>query len=206
MKKLLYLLIATLLLASCTNEKKQLKYTVTVSIDTIVDGYAYLQKREGGEWVKVDSAVMAKQEFIFKEGLIDYPEMYYVFIESFKRNIPVFLDNGDIHISFYKDDPDATAITGSAAQAEYDKFTDEMGVYDDQMRAVYQDYRAAKDSGDNETLEALSKKMDEIYEAEQEFIKVFAFENNKNPTAPYIAFRNSYSWTVAELENIVNNF
>jgi len=206
MKKLVYLFVAVLIMGSCTPEKKQLNYVVKVSLDTVVDGYAFLQKREGGEWKVADSVQMADGMFTFMPGVIDYPEMYYVFLEDFRRNVPVFLDNGEILIEYNKDDPGATVITGSAAQAEYDDFSNQLTVFNDELRSIYQEYRAAKDSGDMEQAEQLSGKMDDIYEKQDQFIKDYAYENNTKLTVPYIAYRNSYSWTVDEMEKIVNNF
>jgi len=205
MKKLIYLLIVTFILASCNTEKKQLQYSVNVSIDTLIDGNAYLQKREGGEWKKIDSAVITEGVFSMS-GVIDYPVMHYVYIENLKRNVPIFLDNGDIKIVVYKDDYDATEITGSPAQGLYDNFEAGMKTYDDEMRAIYKEYRVAKDSAYKDEMDKLSEKMDEIYETQQQFIKDYVFENNTDVTAPFIAYRNSYSWTVEEMENIVNNF
>lgn len=206
MKKLVYLLLAVLIMGSCAPEKKQLNYVVKVSLDTIVDGYAFLQKREGGEWKVADSVQMEDGMFTFMPGVIDYPEMYYVFLEDFRRNIPVFLDNGEILIKFDRNDPGATVISGSAAQAEYDDFSGQLSGFNDQLRSIYQEYRAAKDSGNLEQAEQLSNKMDEIYDSQDQFIKDYAYQNNTKLTVPFIAYRNSYSWTVDELEKIVNNF
>src|SRR5210317_1600956 len=100
MKKLIYLLIATFLLASCTTEKKSPQYSINGSIDTLIDGNAYLQKREGGEWKKIDSAVITEGSFSMT-GEVGFPVMHYVFIENMKRNIPLFLDQGDIQINVY---------------------------------------------------------------------------------------------------------
>jgi thiol-disulfide isomerase/thioredoxin len=205
MKKLIYLMMATLFLASCTTEKKSTQYSVNVSIDTLIDGNAYLQIREGGEWKKLDSALIADGTFSMT-GDVDFPVMHYVYIENLKRNIPFFLDQGDIQINVYKDDYDATEISGSTAQDLYKVFQDGMKTYDDKLREIYKEYRVAKDSGYTEEVDMLSEKMDEIYESQQQFVKDYVFENNKDVTVPYIAYRNSYSWTVEEMENIVNNF
>ena len=205
MKKLIYLLLAIFILASCDIEKKQPQFSLTVNVDTLIDGNAYLQKREDGKWKKIDSAIISEGTFSM-QGVIDYPVMYYVFIENIKKNIPVFLDQGDIQISVYTDDNNATSISGSPAQELYDQFQLEMKTYDNEMRGLYKRYRVAKDSGYTEELEKLSLQMDEIYEKQQTFIKDYVFENNANVTVPFISYRNSYSWTVEEMENIVNNF
>lgn len=205
MKNLFYVLMATLIIASCTSEKKDTSYTLKVNFDTLVDGYAYLQKRVDGEWIKVDSALMQDGAFNMK-GLIDYPEMQYFQIKDIRRNIPIFLDEGDIVVDVIKDDYNATKISGSPAQDEYQLFQDESGVFDDRMREIYADYRVAKEAGLQNKLDSLSALMDAIYEEEQAFIKEYVYTNNANLTSPFIANSNSYSWTVAELDSIVNNF
>ena len=140
MKKLIYLLLAIFILASCDIEKKQPQFSLTVNVDTLIDGNAYLQKREDGKWKKIDSAIISEGTFSM-QGVIDYPVMYYVFIENIKKNIPVFLDQGDIQISVYTDDNNATSISGSLAQELYDQFQLEMKTYDTEMRGLYKRYR-----------------------------------------------------------------
>ncbi len=205
MKKLLFLLLACFIVASCTTEKKELKYTLKINVDTIVDGYAYLQKRAGGEWIKFDSSAQENASYVM-QGVLDFPSMYYVFIKDIKRNVPIFLDAGDITIEVFKDDYDATTITGSPAHDQYKGFEDEIAVFDEKLHAIYQEYRTARDSGLVEVKDSLSQVMDGIYEEQQAFIKEYVFNNNANVTSPYITYSNSYSWTVDELENIVNNF
>ncbi len=205
MKKLFYVLLAVLIITSCTSEKKDTHYTLKVSLDTLVDGYAYLQKRADGEWIKVDSALMQDGAFNMK-GLIEYPEMQYFQIKDIRRNIPIFLDGGDIVVDVIKDDRNATTITGSPAQDEYQIFQDGSGVFDDRMREMYAEYRVAKEAGLQDKLDSLSALMDAVYEEEQAFIKEYVYTNNANLTSPFITNSNSYSWTVAELDSIVNNF
>jgi len=205
MKKLLYLLVAIVFLASCDTEKKPSQYTITVTIDTLIDGYAYLQVREGGEWKKIDTALIAEGSFSMN-GVVDYPVMQYLYIENIKRNVPIFMDNGNIEVSVFKDDRGATTITGSPAQVLYDKFQTEMKAYDDKMRDLYKEYNVAKDSAREEELEKLSDQMDQLYKTQQDFVKAYTFDNNTYLTVPYIVYRNSYSWTIGEMDSIVGNF
>jgi len=198
-------LLACFIAASCTTEKKELKYTLKINVDTIVDGYAYLQKRANGEWVKLDSSAQENASYVM-HGVLDFPSMHYIFIKGIKRNVPIFLDDGDITIEVFKDDYDATTIMGSPAHDQYRGFEDETAVFDEKLHAVYQEYRTARDSGLLEVKDSLSQVMDGIYDEQQAFIKEYVFNNNANVTSPYIAYRNSYSWTADELENIINNF
>ena len=81
MKKLFYLLLVSFIIASCTIEKKELHYTVKVNIDTLVDGYAYLQKRIDGKYVKYDSA-LSENGIYEMQGIIDFPTMQYFYIKN----------------------------------------------------------------------------------------------------------------------------
>jgi len=205
MKKLLYFLLATTIMVSCMPEKKETLFTINVTVDTLVDGYAFLQKYADGKWNKSDSSTMADGVFVL-QGEVEFPEMQYIYIEGMKRNVPIFLDAGNIVVDVFKDDRDATTIKGSAAHDLYQAFQDKSSAYDDRMREVYKEYRVAKDSGLVEKQEKLEVVMDEIYEEQQTFIKQYVFDNNTDVISPYLAYRNSYSWTVEELENVVNNF
>ena len=205
MKKLFYALLVVFFIVSCNTGEKENQFTLKVTVDTVVDEYAYLQKSVDGEWIKLDSSRMQDGVFSFA-GTIEYPEMQYFYFKAIKRYVPVYLDAGDIVVGVYKDDRDATVITGSAAQDEYTAFEEGRSVYNDRMSEAYKDYRVAKDSGWVKIQDSLSAVMDEIYEAEEVYIKEYVLQNNTRVTSPFIAYRNSYSWTVDELEKIVNNF
>ena len=205
MKKLIVLLLAVIVIASCTSEQKEKQFTLKVNVDTLVDGYAYLQSRISGEWLKLDSAVMLDGSFTMK-GTVENPEMNYVYIKGIQRNVPLFLDQGDIVIDVFKDDYDATTITGSAAHDAYLAFRDEMDVINDKKRDVYGQYRTARAEENAEVMDSLSGVMDELYEEEQAFIKNYVKTNNASVASPFIANSNSYSWTVAEMEEVLNNF
>lgn len=205
MKKLIYLFCAAILLASCNIQEKEPTYVLNVSIDTLIDGNVYLQKRVDGEWVKVDTALFADGAYVM-EGPASYPEMHYIFVESLKKNVPLFLDEGTISVNIVHDDSDGTSVTGSVAHDQYTKFQDGMKSFEEKMKDVYDAYRAARDAGTDAEKDSLEKVLDALYEEQQAYIKDYVFENNTDVVAPYIAYRNSYSWTVEELENIVNNF
>ncbi len=205
MKKLLYLLLAVIFISSCsTPEAKKTGFTIKVKLDTLVDGYAYLQKYDEG-WIKFDSSKMTDGAFAL-QGDVEFPELRYVFIKDIKRNVPIFLDAGDIVISVVNDDRDATSVEGSAAHDLYKKFQDAKSSYDDHMSEVYKEYRSAKEAELTDVQDSLELVMDEIYEEEQVFIKDYLFDNNTDVTSPYLVNSNSYSWTVEELEKVINNF
>lgn len=205
MKKLILLLLAGITIASCTSEQKEKAFTLKINVDTIVDGYAYLQKRIDGEWIKLDSTTMVEGSFNMK-GLVDNPTMQYVFIKELRMNVPLFLDEGDIVMDIFKDDRSATVVSGSAAHDEYKLYQDEMAQFNDRLQEIYDVYRTARTENDTVVMDSLSDVMDAIYEKQQTYIKDYVKANNTSVVSPYIANSNSYSWNVSEMEEILNNF
>lgn len=205
MKKFIYLLLISFFIISCETEKKGLEYTININLDTVVDGYAYLQKRESGEWVKIDSSKQIDEVFTI-QGVVNFPAMYYVVFDDIKRFIPIFIDEGNININVLKDDASSTEIIGSAAHDQYEKYQKLSTKYDDELREIYKQFKIARDSGNIVEKDSLDKLMDEIYEAQQEFTKDFVFQNNDLVVSPFIAYSYSYSWTLSELDSIFRNF
>jgi len=208
MKKLTLLLLVLITIASCTSEKKEMKYTLKINADTAVDGYAYLKMvnpETGEKMIILDSAIMEEGIFQMK-GEFEYPFVGYIYLPVSNRAIPIFLDEGDIVVDVYKDNYASTKITGSAAQDEFQAFRDELGVFNDKMKDLYILYKLAKEEENTDKMDSLSAIMDEIYEEEQVFIKNHVKTNNSNVTSPYIAYSNSYSWTIDELDEVVQNF
>ena len=205
MKKFFLLFLSALILSSCDPVKKDLQFTINMSVDTLIDGYAYLQKREDGEWIKLDSSFAVNEIYVFNGSLV-FPAMHYLYIKDIKRNVPIFLDAGDINISVYKDDNSATSIKGSPAHDQYQLFQDEITVFNTALREIFQQFRVARDSGTQHEVDSLDQLMDKLYEEQQQYIKDYVFENNMMVISPFISYRNSYSWTLEELENIFNNF
>lgn len=212
MKKLIYLLLAASVLTACDMQQSQntenSEYSISLSADTVLSGIAYLQIRSEGEWKKLDSVSAEEGVFLFS-GTTGFPAMHYIYVKELKRNIPLFLDAGDITIKLYKDDRTATEISGSEAHEQYTAFTDASNEYNSKMREIYYLFKEAEGiAGNEKEADSLEKAMDDIYEEQQEFIKQYLRENNSDKfvTSPYIAQRNSYSWTVEEMEEIVNGF
>lgn len=210
MKKLFYLLLAMSMLAACDmfQAEEPGEYTISISADTTLSGQAYLQIRSDGEWKVLDSVSAVDGAFMFADTL-GFPSMHYIYVKKLKRNIPLFLDAGDISIKIFKDDRDATEISGSAAHEQYTAFSKASNEYNSRMRETYYLFKEAEGiPGNKQEADSLEKAMDAIYEEQQEFIKQYLRENNSDEfvTSPYIAQRNSYSWTVEEMEEIVNGF
>ena len=63
MKKVLIVLLAAIILASCSTNKKQ--YSIQGTVKGIDSGMVYLQKFDSEKWVNIDSSNLVKGEFKF---------------------------------------------------------------------------------------------------------------------------------------------
>jgi thiol-disulfide isomerase/thioredoxin len=209
MKKISVLLVTVLFIASCTNtgtktiSKKD--YTVTGSIDTTIDGWAYLQKRAEGTLKTIDSVRLTGGKFEFK-GAVDFPEVYFINIPTTKSLVPFFVEPADITINIDAKDINKSKILGSVSQKEYEGYLDMLDQYDLKIRESYTLYQKAEELKDQAQMRKEDSVMNEYYNQKDAFIRKFAIQKNKSVITPYIVLRNSYLFELPQLDSIMSNF
>ena len=206
MKNLFLLLIATIILSSCSNEPKDTNnYSINGTITGDFGGNVFLFKREAGDWVSLDSAVAQQGAFTFK-GTIEYPELYYINLEGVPRYIAVFVDKGDIKIMADVNDIQHPEITGSKAQTQYDEFEEQSGSFDKKLNEVWTNIKQARNDKDEEAIAKWETIFDETDKQQKQFILDYATKNNSSVVSAYVILRNSYSFDENDMEPVVNNF
>ena len=108
-----------LLLSSCSSKPH---YTVKGKIDGSDSITFYLQKREAGKTVSIDSAVSRKGSFTMKGGVIDYPQLIQLVAGNTRKRTSFYLENSEITIKGSLDSLFKADITGSKTQDEYKSF------------------------------------------------------------------------------------
>jgi thiol-disulfide isomerase/thioredoxin len=205
MKKLLYLALITLVIASCTSQPaKDTSYSINVNLKGVEDGTIYLTQRKNGEWLKLDSAdVSAAINF---NGNIDFPEMYYLSIKDKRGNIPVFVDAAKIIVDGHIDSVRQVKITGSPAQDELAEFSEQTKVFDDQLQKIYKDYRVAYEEKNEELKNQLEKKMETLNEGKIDFTFEYVLEHNASVVSAFLALQNNYYFELDQLDSITSGF
>lgn len=175
------------------------QYTITGQITGIDTGKIYLQKREAGEWSRIDSGRILEGNFIFT-GTIGMPEMWYLAIPGSNVFVPVFVEHAGISVNIPSDSIEGTIVTGSVSNDTYNEFLENMEPIDAEMSRIYKEYRAARDSGD----EAAMAKADSLYQVvegqQKTAILEFAKTHNTSVVAPYLIIRNAYMFELPEME------
>jgi len=207
MKKIIFLITALtgIFLFSCQPKAPSTEFTVDITIKNADGKLISLEKRESGEWVKIDSARNETGQLHFS-GTIDNPEIYYITIENERAALPVFMEASAIKIDADLDNLKEQSISGSKVHERYLAFGQKIEDFDNQLRAHFNAYRDAGSIEDIQAMEAAEKAYDETELEKNNFIVNYAKENNADPVAHYFIFSNSYQFDLNELESIVINF
>ncbi len=193
------LIVVTLVIVGFTSCGPKNQYKIVGSITGIDSGLVYLQKRDAGEWKVIDSSELVSGKFNLK-GTIESPELWYLSVKDARVYVPLFVENSTITVDILADSLDGTVIKGSLSQGVYEDYLKQMKPIEDEMNAIYNDYKNASAAGDEVAI-AAADSMYEVVEARQkEQILVFAKENNSSVVAPYLIFRNAYMFDLPALE------
>jgi len=206
MKNLFIIIIAGIFLSSCSNEPEDTtNYSINGTIIGEFNGFAYLLKREAGDWVSMDTVLVEEGIFTFK-GNIEYPEIYYINLEGVSKFISIFADKGEISLKVNTEDLKNPEITGSKAQTEYDGFQQQSGSFDMELRKAWTNIKQAQKENDEEAIAKWETVFDETDNAQKQFILDYAKTNNKSVVSAYVVYRNSYTFDENQMEAAYNNF
>ena len=174
MKKSVYLLLVILILAACTSRPH---YTVTGKIAGSDSIMFYLQKRDAGKTISIDSAISRKGSFIIKGGAVKYPEMIQLVAGKTRKRTAFYLrtqilqlPEALIHCSVLK-------ITGSKTQDQYNAFIESNKPLSDVYSKLYDEYKAARKANNTVQITAIEKKADSIQIEMMKLQKKFVKDN-----------------------------
>ena len=145
MRKIIYLLVITVFMASCSSKPH---YVVKGKIDGSDSITFLLQKREAGKTITIDSAVSKKGSFTMKGGAIEYPQIIQLVAGDTRKRTSFYLENSEINITGSLDSLYMAKITGSKTQDEYQSFLDSNKPLSEQYSKTYIEYQAASQAGD----------------------------------------------------------
>jgi len=203
-KNLFITLLVVITLASCTKAPKN-AFLISGSVDSVFNGTVYLQKRGDGPLVTIDSSQFSGGKFSFK-GTIDYPEVYYLTIPATKSSVPFFIESADIMVNINTKEINKTKIAGSKTQIAYDNYLDMLDQFNAKIKESYQMYNKAQEIGDLEKARFYDSLITVQDEQRSQFSKNFVLKNTSSFVSPYIIYRNSYTYDMAELEKALNSF
>ncbi|MDR0976306.1 MAG: AhpC/TSA family protein [Prevotellaceae bacterium] len=200
MKRILYLMTAALLLASCSQSKPG--YVITGTVEGGENGESvYLQKVENQQYVSIDTATIENGSFQFK-GTQDSAVIYYV---SYKPNthdgliMPFFLENGNISLQLTSNDDVAT---GTPNNDLYQEVRTPMNEVRKQMIALQESMQESTIT--EEVHKEKMKKMSDLSDKQFEIVKSGITKNITNPVGLYLLKQNFFSFDTADRDAFVS--
>jgi peroxiredoxin len=201
MKKLTYLLAVAFLMASCSSEPHYVIKGKIEGSDTIT---FYLQKRESGKMISIDSAISDKGSFTMKGGKVDFPQMMYLLAGTTRKRAQFFIENSEITITGTLDSLFKAEVTGSKTQDEYQKFILSNKPLSDSYSSGYAEYQAANRTGDTAKTNALEKQLDGIQKEMTALQKNFVKSNPASYVTPSMLSSLAYEMEPNEIEAAIN--
>ncbi|MGC1391630.1 MAG: TlpA disulfide reductase family protein [Bacteroidales bacterium] len=203
MKKVIYLFVIGAILSSCSSKPH---YLIKGKIDGSDSITFYLQKREAGRAVSIDSAVSRKGLFIMKGGAVDYPQMIQLVAGNTKKRTSFYLENSDsITVTGSLDSLFKAKVTGSKTQNEYNAFIDSNKPVSDNYSRLVGIYQSASQSGNAPLVAKLEKQLDSIQAVMTDIQKNFVKTHPHSYVSPSILVSLSYEMEAGEIESMVNS-
>ncbi len=198
MKKLTYLFVIAAILAACSGNKG---YEITGTVEGANDGdTVYLQKVDGRQLVKIDSAVISKGTFTFKGAQDSAVNRYITYNSKGKEDLLMdfFLENGKIKINLTRDNDSAT---GTPNNDTYQKVRNMLNELNKQMAAVYESM--SDTSLSDEQREAKTTEMNNLQEKMVAGIKESIKQNITNTVGIHLLKNNFYYLKENDLEPLL---
>jgi len=201
MKKIIYLPVLIVLMVGCTSKRH---FVVNGKIDGSDSVTFYLQKREAGKTITIDSAVSRKGSFTIKGGAVDYPQLIQLVAGNTRKRTSFYLENSDITITGSLDSLFKAVIKGSKTQDEYKSFIDSNKPLSEKYSRTYIEYQAASQAGNSVRIAQLEKQADSIQKEMTDLQKNFVKNNPASYVSPSILSSLSYEMEAAEIETMIN--
>jgi peroxiredoxin len=201
MKKIIYLFVIGVIMSSCSSKPHYVIKGKIAGSDSIT---FYLQKREAGKTVTIDSAVSRKGAFTMKGGVIDYPQLIQFVAGNTRRRTSFYLENSEITIKGSLDSLFKAKISGSKTQDEYQALIDSNKPLSDIYSKTVIRYQAASQAGNAANVAILEKQLDSIQTEMTNLQKNFVKTNPASYVSPSILVGLSLEMEADEIESMVN--
>lgn len=201
MKKLIYLLAVSVFVGACSSEPH---YVVKGKIEGSDSITFYMQKRDAGKYVTIDSAVSKQGSFTFKGGKVDFPQAVLLVAGTTKKRTQFYLENSEISITGKLDSLYKIKVTGSKTQDEVKAFSDSNKPLSDKYQATYGEYRAASEAKDEAKIAELDKVLEGLQKDMTDLQKKYVAEHPASYYTPYILSGLSYEMEASEIEAAIN--
>lgn len=189
MRKIVSVLILSLVLFSCSKVKKG-EFLISGTAKGIENGKSVVlqtQDDSGMMMMPVDTVKVKDGKFEFK-GKIKEPKMYSIIFPDLQNGLSLIVENDEVKVEVYKDSIQSSKISGTYHNDEFYKFNLDMkkigkGVekkmkeFQDKNLPAYQQAMTAKDTA---TMNRLMKEANKIQTAYSDSMTAYAKDHPKS--------------------------
>lgn len=178
MKKLLTILLVSILLASCQKENRT-DYVINGNAEGVHNGIrVYLRNvNDEGREVYKDTAIVMNGKFKM-EGSVEEPSVYFLAIDGLQGDVIFMLENSEIDIEVNKEMPLNSKVTGSESHKGFEAFQNGLAEIREEGRAIMVHYRQVKMPEEKEKRDSLQKELEKVSIKLLDHPLNFAKENN----------------------------
>ncbi len=177
MKNLVAITLITLILASCSSKPEGFVINAKISGELENGTKVFLKTTDSlNQLVDVDTTTVENGLFTFN-GNQQQPKLHYIFLESNRGNIPVFIENGEIDLKFQKDSLNYAELKGTPQNEIFMNFLDESRKMAERARSMQRDLRDASQQRDTATVTSLREEYLELQDEVKTYNIDFAKEN-----------------------------
>ena len=206
MKNILILLLAIVVIVSCTSDKKG-SMLVTGDVKGLKKGTLYLQKMNDSIAVSVDSIVLDGVSTFSLSDEIESPEIYYLALNNDpEKKILFFGDVGTIDIQTRLDKFSFRAtITGLKNQQLLVVYNDMIKDYRDRNLELIKVEFEVRKSNDSLKIDSVQNMIQNLVKSRYRYTINYAITNADAEVAPYLALTELYNANIVWLDSVNNS-
>ena len=184
MKKIVFLLVLSLAIFSCSKVRKG-EFLISGNAKGIADGKMVVLKKQNefGIVVNIDSAKVKDGKFEIK-GKVKEPSMLALFVTGLQQPIPFILETGEIEVKVDKDSIWKSEIGGTSNNDDFQKFNVKLNAFQkklvDFQNKNIQKLMDAQKKNDNVTVEKLKKEYTVIQKDMDDYMAVYPEQNSES--------------------------
>ena len=181
MKKLVIYTFISLLFFGCKEEPKRTDYTINGTAKGVYNGIrVHLNgKDEKGRNKVMDTQMVVNEQFSF-EGKVASPTLYHITVNSIPGQLPIMVENSEIHVDINKTKIADSKITGSKSQMDYEAYQTGFKDIEKELPQIKMELRNARAQRDMAKQESLNNRLENIENKKIEYTINTIKENDDN--------------------------
>lgn len=209
MKKIVYLILLSLAILSCSKVAKG-EYLISGKAKGIADGKMVILKKQNefGIVISVDSTKVKDGKFQLK-GKVKEPSMLAIFVQGLQQPIPFILETGEIEVKVDKDSIWKSEIGGTSNNEDFQKFNAKLNSIQKKMMSFQnknmKKFMEAQQKKDNATVEKLKKEYSGFEKEREEYMNKFP-EKNKDSYISLLLVQNMFNSPTFEINKVKKIF